>query len=200
MNTTDKTLDYFDGPEYTDPVAVRKAAAQVVQEDPERLGAGAAATLSRQSKGKTSRARGHDLANRAVDYYLKQGFLAFRVDYTMGGGYAPLVTVDMLGFADVMAFKNGRLILVQVTGSPDPKDLQALRRAHERKLCDDTKKVPRILRSPYDLACTALRLGAEIQMVLFYKDGARWAEPEVVDVTLEWLLDRKAGLDRRRGV
>lgn len=161
--------------------------------DPETMGGGI--QIGKQKQGKSARAKGHDLSNRSVKFLQDQGYLAVRVDFTIGGGYAPVQAVDMMGFADVMGFKyyesgGVRLKFIQSTTKEQ-------RTAHERKLCDSVRRVPRILRSPYDLACEALTKGAEIDFHLWSKDGSRWVV-EVVPITLEWLQERKAKLDARR--
>lgn len=152
------------------------------------------ATVSdRSKKAKATRRLGHNLANKAVDHYQEQGYMAFRVDYTTAVRGGALMTTDLLGFGDVMAIRGGECVLVQST----TKDQAA---AHERKLCEDQKRLPRICQTAYVCAMNWLASGGRIHMALFEKDErGRWA-CEVREVTAEWLMLRKAKLDARRGL
>jgi len=170
-------------------LARERAEKALMAGDPERTGK----FSERSRKGKASKDLGNRLTHKVIEFYQGQGFMACRVDYgaiVYGGGVRSL---DLLGVGDVLAIGHRRTILVQCT-------VEAKRTEHERKLCADEHKdrIPRILRTPYDLALDWLAHGGEIQMVAYEKDERGHWQPSVFDVTREWLIARHDKLKARR--
>lgn len=176
----------------TDPMKAREAAREVliqVGNDPEKMRDGKYA--GRAKKAKATRTLGHTLSNKAVDYYKGLGYMAFRVDYTGYGANGSTRANDLLGIADVLAFKHGDAVLIQST-------VETKRNEHERKLCDNEKVIPRVQKTPYQCAIEWMEKGGRIVMFAFEKnDRGHWA-PNIFEVTREWLDERKAKLDARR--
>lgn len=168
----------------TSPAMVER----LVEGDPER---NPGARSERSRKAKASRRLGHDLANRAVAVFEGLGYMAFRCDSTTVVAGGALMTVDMLGFGDVLAIKDGRSVLVQSCV------VEGLR-AHERKLVDRERRVPRIGESPYECALAWLRHGGGIVICAFEKDARGWWESTLHIITEEALVARAEGLDARR--
>lgn len=148
-------------------------------------------TTKRRKKGKAARALGHRLSNKVIEHYEAQGYMAFRVDYTQAIYGGALQTMDLLGIGDVLAIGHGRTVLVQSTVAES-------RTAHERKLCDDVRSLPRFGKSPYKLAHEWLAAGGEIELVSFAKDARGHWVPTTFTVTAPWLTERFEKLKARR--
>ncbi len=148
-------------------------------------------TPKKRKSGKAARALGHRLSNKVIEHYEAQGYMAFRVDYTQAIYGGALQTMDMLGIGDVLTIGHGRTILVQSTVAES-------RTAHERKLCDDVRSLPRFGKSPYKLAHEWLAAGGEIELVSFEKDARGHWVPTVFGVTASWLTERLDKLKARR--
>lgn len=176
----------------TDPMKAREAAREVliqIGNDPERLAN--SKYMERAKKGRASRALGHRLSNKVIEYYEELGYMAFRVDYTITKYGGAMQSMDMLGIGDVFAIREGQAILIQSTTEEKRTD-------HERKLCEDSKLLPRINKTVYQCACEWLEKGGQIELMTFVKEPRTGWGPKRFRITREWLDERKAKLDARR--
>ncbi len=176
----------------TDPMKARKAARELAELDPEIVGK--TRKSERSKKAKSNRAKGDRVEDKCVESLTDDGWLVTKVDYTSGGGKGAVTQHDMFGVADVFAFKDGTAKLIQVT--IDTPNNQS---SHERTFCEDRpdNAEKRTQRTPYANLSAWLEHGGIMEMWLYRKEKGKWV-PRVVEITAEWLRDRKAGLDRRR--
>lgn len=169
------------------PMLQRAAKGEVV--DPEKV---ATKRLERAKKGKSSKAKGQYLTEKAMEYYQEQGMFPVRVDSSIKDRYGKTYYQDLLGIADLLVFApGGRCFLVQVTTKDKLNE-------HERKVVNNTEVWSRSNMTRFVAALKLCDMGHEFRFLTWDKVGNRYASEELT-VTREWLVERHLKLQSRRG-
>jgi hypothetical protein len=178
----------------TDPMKAREAAREVliqIGNDPEKLGASLIKS-QRSKKAKSNKEKGQYLTEKSIEHYAALGYWPLRVDSSVTNRYGQVFAQDLMGIADLLVLcPGGKAFFVQVT-------TEEARTDHERKFCDDGEKVIRTGLTRYRAMEKLLGFGFKFFMMTWEKEGRFYAQPNIFEVTREWLDERKAKLDARR--
>lgn len=132
-----------------------------------------------------------DLSTRCIQEWERDGFFAFRVD-GWGGNKHAMSKRDLLGCWDVMAVKQGRTAMIQVTTKSNAS--ARLRKIASGEIASDNKK-PRI-----ENCYALLDAGVELWLHLFWQKRGprtRW-ESKRIQLTREAIEEASCKPKRRK--